>query len=153
MQEALALSASAHIVENEATVEKDENNDLSGIRILIVEDNIINQQIADEILSSAGAKTTIAGNGQEAVDIMMSNLPDVKYDIILMDLQMPVMDGFEATKYIRNTLNLKNIPIIAMTAHTKDNEWDKCAAVGMSDYATKPINVDDLFETIQKWHL
>ncbi len=121
------------------------------MRILIVEDNIINQQIAEEIISSSGAITTIANNGKEAVDLLSASLPKVNFDIILMDLQMPVLDGFEATKMIRETLGLKDLPIIAMTAHTKDSEWGKCAMVGMSDYATKPINVDSLFETIKKW--
>lgn len=120
---------------------------LSGLNILLVEDNTVNQQIAYELLSSQGIEVDIANNGTEAIDSFLHNKR--KYDVILMDLQMPYMDGFEATKYIKDIK--KQVPVIAMTARIMPEEKEKCYAVGMDDHITKPIDPYVLFTTIEKW--
>ena len=147
LQEAL-IQANILTPEIQVQIEDDDETSLKGVRILIVEDNPINQQIAEEILANAGAITTIANDGKEAVTLVAKGQT---FDIILMDLQMPAMDGFEATKVIRQTLGKETTPVIAMTAHSKAEEWERCVAAGMNDYAAKPINVEDLFSTIRKW--
>ena len=131
---------------------------LAGASVLLVEDNEINQQVAMEILSGAGLKVTVANNGQEALDSVRANA----YDAILMDVQMPVMDGYTATKKIREleakrppTSNLQSptgrLPIIAMTAHAMSGDHEKSIAAGMNDHITKPIDPVKLFETLAKW--
>ncbi|MBF0120768.1 MAG: response regulator [Desulfobacterales bacterium] len=118
---------------------------INGASILLVEDNSINQQVATEILKSAGAYIKISENGLEAVDAVS----EATFDAILMDIQMPMMDGYEATKEIRK----KGIrtPIIAVTAHAMKGDREKCLAAGMNDYVTKPIDVDELLLTLGKW--
>ncbi|RYY70213.1 MAG: response regulator [Chitinophagaceae bacterium] len=108
-------------------------------RILVVEDNVMNQKLASVILSANGFKITIADNGQQAIDI----LKEKQFDVILMDIQMPVMDGYQATKTIRNEL-LLSTPIIAMTAHALSGEKEKCISAGMNDYLSKPYKEIDL---------
>jgi CheY-like chemotaxis protein len=125
---------------------EEENRHLKGLRILLVEDNAVNQMVAEEILSSARIKVDIAANGNKAVAALKKTL----YDLVLMDVQMPEMDGFEATGRIRNELMLKEIPIIAMTAHAMYGDREKCLNAGMNDYISKPINRGDLFEVIKK---
>jgi len=112
--------------------------DLTGKKILLVEDNALNQMVAEKFLEGMGLKISIASNGVEAVDMLKKN----SYDIILMDIQMPEMDGYEATRYIRNNLNenIKNTPILAMTAHAFRDEEKKCKNAGMNDYISKPLN-------------
>lgn len=122
---------------------------LSGLKILLAEDNEVNQQITYELLSEQGIAIDIVDNGKEALDRIAQYQDEETYDMILMDLQMPVMDGLESTKQIRN-IN-KDIPIIAMTARTMLNEKDNCYEIGMNDHIAKPINPEDLFNTIQKW--
>ncbi|MEP0339410.1 MAG: PAS-domain containing protein [Alphaproteobacteria bacterium] len=119
-----------------------------GMRVLVVEDNEINQQVAQEILGHAGVVAEIAGNGQVAVE-MVSATP---YDAVLMDLQMPVMDGYEATRIIRADARHKDIPIIAMTAHAMSSERDKCLATGMNDHLTKPIDPNRLYTVLAAWN-
>ncbi len=118
-----------------------------GLRVLLVEDNILNQEVATEILSSAGISVDIANNGKEAVDAVGS----ASYDIVLMDVQMPVMGGYEATKRIRSEGQYKDLPIIAMTAHAMQGAREECLEAGMNDYISKPIDPDSLFLTIRKW--
>ncbi|MDM8524360.1 response regulator [Desulfococcaceae bacterium HSG8] len=119
-------------------------------RILVVEDNFINQEVAIEILDSAGIIADIANHGKEAVEAFCKS----SYDAILMDIQMPEMDGFEATKAIRD-FEIRNskseIPIIAMTAHAMKGDREKCFKAGMNDYITKPIDIDELFSTLNRW--
>jgi CheY-like chemotaxis protein/HPt (histidine-containing phosphotransfer) domain-containing protein len=158
---------------------------IAGARVLLVEDNEINQQVALEILQGAGLNVTVANNGQEGVDAAMKN----QYDAILMDIQMPVMDGYTATRKIRE-LQLKAqhsklkaevrgqktedtsspdvfaaagndqqpetsgqypVPIIAMTAHAMAGDEQKSIEAGMNDHVAKPIDPDQLFDTLQKW--
>lgn len=125
------------------------SNQLSGIRLLIVEDNLNNQQIARELLEDEGATVTIANHGKEAIDIL-EKTPTL-FDLVLMDLQMPVMDGFNATQYIRRTLGLKELPIIAMTANAMISDRDACLAAGMNDHIGKPFDLNNLIQTIRKY--
>ncbi len=121
---------------------------IRGAHVLLVEDNEINQQVAREILEGAGLNVSLANNGQEAIDAIHKN----EYDAVLMDVQMPVMDGYTATREIRNLKSeIRNVPIIAMTAHAMAGDADKSAAAGMDDHVTKPIDPDQLFATLQKW--
>ncbi len=120
---------------------------IDGAKILLVEDNVINQEVATEILGSAGATVEVANNGQEAIDAIAAKT----YDLVLMDLQMPVMGGYEATKFIRADRKNLNLPIIAMTAHAMQGVEAECKAAGMNDYVSKPIDPQNLFSTIVKW--
>ena len=120
---------------------------IQGARVLLVEDNEINQQVAMEILQGAGLNVTIANNGQEGVEAARTN----QYDVILMDIQMPVMDGLTAIREIRKDKNFKDLPIIAMTAHAMAGDEDKSLKAGMNGHVTKPIDPDQLFSALQKW--
>lgn len=124
--------------------------DMSGPRILIVEDNIINQQVAEKILGKNGCKGQVAANGREAVEALRRGT----YDAVLMDLQMPEMDGFEATKAIRNPsggcLN-PHVPIIALTANAQEETREKCLSAGMDDFLTKPVTPKALMHKIRQW--
>jgi signal transduction histidine kinase/DNA-binding response OmpR family regulator len=129
----------------------DELMKLRGANILLTEDNEINQQVASELLESVGFKVEIASNGQEAVDLVFKSSLPSKYDIVLMDLQMPVMDGFTATKEIRKNKDYNSLPIVAMTADAMAGVREQCLEVGMMDFVTKPINPDELFKALLKW--
>ena len=120
---------------------------LRGARVLLVEDNVINQQVAAEILQSAGVIVDIAGNGLEAVRGVRAR----HYDAVLMDVQMPVMDGLQATEAIRAIETLKALPIIAMTASVLRGDREGCLRAGMNDYVSKPINVDKMLSTLARW--
>ncbi|VXC87792.1 Histidine kinase [Enterobacterales bacterium 8AC] len=125
------------------------SHQLSGIRLLVVEDNVNNQQIARELLEDEGAKVRIANHGQEAIDILEEN--PSSFDVVLMDLQMPVMDGLSATQYIRSTLGLLELPIIAMTANAMASDRDACLAAGMNDHIGKPFDLNNLIRVIRKY--
>jgi two-component system, sensor histidine kinase and response regulator len=118
-----------------------------GILVLLAEDNILNQEVATAILRSAGMTVDIANNGKEAVAAVANKL----YDIVLMDIQMPLMGGYEATKLIRTNARYKDLPIIAMTANAMQGAREECLAAGMNDYISKPIDPDALFLVIRKW--
>ncbi len=120
---------------------------LNGHRILLVEDNPINQQVAEEIISESGMIVTITENGSEALQTLATEV----FDLILMDLQMPVMDGFEATRAIRNQERFKLLPIIAMTAHAMSGDRERCLKAGMNDHISKPIDPDELLMVLAKW--
>ncbi|MBF0477822.1 MAG: response regulator, partial [Deltaproteobacteria bacterium] len=120
---------------------------VSGSKILVVEDNEINQQVAREILERAGVSVTVAGNGREAVRLVDASA----WDVVLMDIHMPEVDGYEATRRIRQTPQHQQLPIIAMTANALKGEQEKCLAVGMNDYVSKPIDVTQLFQVLSKW--
>ncbi|HEV9038555.1 MAG TPA: response regulator, partial [Puia sp.] len=117
---------------------------LAGKRFLVVEDNEVNQLLIDQVLRRGGGEVRLAGNGEEAIGLLQGG---ESYDLIIMDLQMPVMDGYAATKYIRQELRL-SIPIIAMTATAMVDEQLRCFEVGMSDYMTKPFEFADLYRRI-----
>ncbi len=122
---------------------------LSGIRVLLAEDNVINQMVAGNILTNLGASVEIANNGREAVRCFES--PDVTFDIILMDIQMPEMDGHEATRLIRRTPRGRSIPIIAITADAMESDRDKCLTAGMNDYIAKPFELRQVSEVVARW--
>ena len=121
----------------------------SGLSVLVVEDNIVNQQVAAEILEQEGVKVEVANNGQEALDIL--NIRPHAFHLVLMDLQMPVMDGYTATRELRTNPIFSNLPIIAMTAHAMSGERESCIAAGMNDHVAKPIEVEKLFQVLKRW--
>ena len=122
---------------------------LAGARVLVVEDNAINMQVAREILQSVGVLVEAALDGSEAVAIVTAS--PYRFDAVLMDIQMPVMDGYEATRRIRQVSECRNLPIIAMTAHAMREERERCLDVGMNDHLAKPIDVDLMMETLARW--
>ena len=125
--------------------------DATGIRVLLVEDNEMNQQVATELLESAGAIVTVANHGGEAVKILTEGDQAPVFDVVFMDLQMPVMDGFTATRLLRRDPRLRKVPIIAMTAHALVEERQRCLDEGMSDHVSKPIDPDNLMSTLLRW--
>ena len=120
---------------------------LQDTRVLLVEDNEVNRELATEVLRRHGLIVDTAENGQEALD----KLAEQSYELILMDIQMPVMDGYEATKHIRSKLGLVRLPIIALTASSSSSVREKCIEVGMDDYLSKPINIHELMEMIDRF--
>ena len=126
-------------------------HDATGIRILLVEDNEMNQQVATELLQSAGATVTVANHGGEAVKILTESNQVPPFDVVFMDLQMPEMDGFTATKLLRRDPRFQKLPIIAMTAHALVEERQRCLDAGMNDHVSKPIDPDNLFSTLMRW--
>jgi two-component system, sensor histidine kinase and response regulator len=118
-----------------------------GAEVLLAEDNMINQQVATELLEGNGLIVTIANNGLEA----FQRAQEKSFDVILMDIQMPEMDGFEATSKIRGLPNFKDTPILAMTAHAMAGDREKSLAGGMVDHITKPIDPDKLFDALIRW--
>ena len=126
-------------------------HDATGIRVLLVEDNEMNQQVATELLESAGAIVTVANHGGEAVKILTEGNQPPPFDVVFMDLQMPEMDGFTATKLLRRDPRFQKFPIIAMTAHALVEERQRCLDAGMNDHVSKPIDPDNLFSTLMRW--
>lgn len=120
---------------------------IRGAQVLVVDDNLINQQVASEILQGAGVDVTLAGNGGEALRL----LNEYHYDAVLMDIQMPHMDGYQATARIRAQSRHAELPVIAMTAHAVAGYRERCLAMGMNDYVTKPIAPEKLFTTLASW--
>jgi len=118
------------------------------VSILLAEDNLINQKLAEAMLTKAGYNVDIANNGREAVDLFMLNQD--KYDLIFMDIDMPDLDGLEATREIRKN-GFKRVPVIALTAAAMQEDKDKCFQAGMDDYMTKPIKRELVFKTLKKW--
>ncbi len=116
-------------------------------RVLLVEDNEINRQVARELLESLGVDITLAVNGREAVDIVKKE----SFNLVFMDIQMPEMDGYQATKLIRNELGEKELPIIAMTAHAMTGDKERCLAAGMNDHLAKPLDPAELKMMIEQW--
>jgi PAS domain S-box-containing protein len=121
---------------------------LKGARVLLAEDNEMNQELAMELLGQAGIEVVLANNGQEAVDILAK---DANFDGVLMDCQMPEMDGYTATREIRKMPQFEKLPIIAMTANAMAGDKEKVIEAGMWDHIAKPLNVGDMFATIAKW--
>ncbi len=119
-----------------------------GCRVLLAEDNPINQVFARKLLDLMGAKTTVANNGLEAVELVQAK----KFDLVLMDCQMPRMDGYEATRKIRSLGEAyADLPIIALTAFAMAEDRNSCLAAGMNDYVTKPVEREQLVRTIAHW--
>ncbi len=120
---------------------------IKGARILLVEDNAINQQVATELLEQAGFVVTAVSNGNQGVQAVKRS----EYDLVLMDIQMPEMDGHEATRIIREKRSFDSLPIVALTAHAMAGEREKALDSGMNDYLSKPIKSEDLYAVLTKW--
>jgi len=133
--------------DHRAGLKTDQSVKIRGAKILLVEDNEINQQVAQKILQQMGAQMAIASNGLQALEM----LEEADYDLVLMDVQMPVMDGYEATKRIRSNTRWSELPVIAMTAHAMNEDRVKSLEVGMNDQINKPVNPNELFATIAKY--
>ena len=138
-------------IERRTLSKRNKNLDLRSVQnasALLVEDNIINQQVASELLRRVGVITTIAENGEKAVQMIKES----RFDIVFMDIQMPVMDGLTAAKKIRNLgKEFENLPIVAMTAHAMKGDKEQSLEAGMNDHITKPIDPDRLYACLLKW--
>jgi two-component system, sensor histidine kinase and response regulator len=128
---------------------RDERLRLDGLRVLLVEDNALNQQLAHELLTRRGAQVTVAQHGQEALDLLRQ--PGAHHDVVLMDLQMPVMDGYQATQAIRQDPALRDTPVLAMTAHAMVEERERCLALGMQGHLSKPLDPLTLYATLSPY--
>jgi CheY-like chemotaxis protein len=122
-------------------------DDIAGACILLVEDNVFSQQVGKELLEEANATVVVANNGKEAIDMMLRQ----RFDCVLMDLQMPVMDGFETTRMIRSDPRLRDAVVIAMTANAGLDDQANALAAGMNEFVTKPTSPNLLFEVIAGW--
>jgi len=120
---------------------------IQGAEILLAEDNPLNQQVATELLIDAGFKVEVAGNGRIAVEMAQAR----HYDIILMDMQMPEMDGIEATRLLRALPTWATLPIVAMTANAMQADRERCLEAGMNDFVSKPIELDELWRALLRW--
>ncbi|MDP3423412.1 MAG: response regulator [Burkholderiaceae bacterium] len=123
---------------------------LRGMNILLAEDNRVNQMLARKLIEAKGASVDVVSDGQQALDRLHDTGPD-HYHLVLMDLQMPVMDGYTATQRLRADRRFDHMPIVAMTAHAMVEEVERCAALGMNDHLTKPINPDKLYRTLARY--
>ena len=129
--------------------QSEERAPVAGARVLVAEDNKINQQVAREILERFGLEVEIVANGKQALELVAANAD--RFDAVLMDLQMPEIDGYEATRAIRTQVNNQTMPIIAMTAHALQTERQHCLDAGMNDYVSKPVDPDQLLATLARW--
>ena len=126
---------------------RDNEARLAGARILLVEDNLFNRELAVDLLSGAGMEVTIAEDGRQALALLERE----RFDGVLMDCQMPVMDGYEATRLVRQHPHLRDLPVIAMTANAMVGDREKVLAAGMNDHIVKPINIEEMFSTLARW--
>ncbi len=145
----LLNTLTGNTVDEHRSLDADAN--LNGMRVLLAEDNIINQQLAVELMECRGIAVTIANNGQEALDRLAAVAPD-HFHLVCMDLQMPVMDGYEATRRLRADPRYFSLPIVAMTAHAMVEERERCLALGMNGHISKPIEPDDLYATLAHYY-
>jgi signal transduction histidine kinase/DNA-binding response OmpR family regulator len=123
----------------------------NGMRVLLVEDNLINQRLAIELMKIRGIDVAVANNGQEAIDQLNAVAPDF-YHLVLMDLQMPIMDGYETTRALRADSRYVELPIIAMTAHAMIEERERCEKIGMNGHISKPIDPDDFYAVLANYY-
>ncbi|MGE4424556.1 MAG: transporter substrate-binding domain-containing protein [Pseudodesulfovibrio sp.] len=147
VMDVLGYGAERNRLEDSAQVDVPGLEAIRGARILLVEDNDINQQVARELLEGAGLVVTVAEDGLKAVEQVQS----APFDLVLMDIQMPVMDGFQATRQIRLQSRFEDLPIVAMTAHAMAGDRQKSSEAGMNDHVTKPINPNELFAALVRW--
>jgi CheY-like chemotaxis protein len=142
-----APSKGAEGKRGDKTSGKEKLKPILGAKILLTEDNEVNQLVASRILNNAGFIVDIANNGLEAVEKVQAE----KYDLVLMDIQMPEMDGLTASKTIRALPGFADLPIVAMTAHAMSGDRELSLAAGMNDHVSKPININELFNALAKW--
>ncbi|MCP4320740.1 MAG: response regulator, partial [Alteromonadales bacterium] len=148
--DAFGCSPAESIKMNELNIENDTALDaIRGSRILLAEDNELNQQVMLELLEGNGLSVTIANNGREAVDLLIEN-PN-GFDLVLMDIQMPILDGYGATAEIRQDRRFKNLPILAVTAHAMAGEKEKSISLGLNDHIIKPIDPQALNDALLRW--
>jgi PAS domain S-box-containing protein len=147
VQAGISASLRPQAAVREPAAAGDARGRLCGARILLVEDNPINQELALALLGEAGIEVTVAGNGQEALDMLARQ----DFDAVLMDCQMPVMDGYAATRALRQLPLRNSLPVIAMTANAMVGDRDAALAAGMNDHIAKPINVQEMFATLARW--
>jgi CheY-like chemotaxis protein len=121
------------------------------VHVLVVEDNEINQQIAAELLQAVGVEVSLAANGREALDRLLAAPDPLPWTLVLMDIQMPVMDGHQAVQEIRRHPRFASLPVVAMTAHALAEERERCLAEGMNDHLSKPIDPEALYRVIARW--
>ncbi|MDR2302518.1 MAG: response regulator, partial [Deltaproteobacteria bacterium] len=141
------MSKARRSIREESEKERSEIEKIKGAKILLAEDNELNQLVATKILKNAGFVVEVAANGREAVEKVKAK----NYDLVLMDIQMPEMDGLTASEAIRNMPGFEELPIVAMTAHAMSGDKEASLAAGMNDHVTKPINVKDLFQALNRW--
>ncbi|MBF0126157.1 MAG: response regulator [Magnetococcales bacterium] len=141
------ISSNQHVEIQVLNEELATSSRIGGARVLLAEDNYINQQVASELLARVGVTVEIANNGQEAVEKVQGHT----YDAVLMDVQMPIMDGHAATRAIRSDPGFQTLPIIAMTAHVLESAREASLASGMNDHITKPIDIKQLYATLTRW--
>jgi PAS domain S-box-containing protein len=145
---ALGLASLASVqAERRSGARMDHRSMLKGARILLVEDNEINREVALELLGAQGATIVTAADGREALQVLERE----RFDAVLMDCQMPVMDGFAATRALRERPALRDLPVIAMTANAMVGDRERTLAAGMNDHITKPIDIDEMFATLARW--
>jgi signal transduction histidine kinase/DNA-binding response OmpR family regulator len=143
----LASLVSVHAERRKGGRLADARSKLNGARILLVEDNEINREVALELLAAPGITVVTAADGREA----LQTLERERFDAVLMDCQMPVMDGYAATRALRERPALRDLPVIAMTANAMVGDRERTLAAGMNDHIAKPINVDEMFTTLARW--
>lgn len=129
-------------------MENSRTHSLQGKHVLVVEDNELNRLVMQGLLKKVGIQVTIAVHGQEAVEMLRG---DHAFDLVLMDIQMPVMGGHEATRIIRQELKCLDLPIVGLTAHALNAEKQRCLDLGMDDFLTKPVFPDLLYSTIERF--
>lgn len=117
------------------------------LKILVVEDNPLNMKLINVILHSQGVKVLAAENAEDGIEICKTSQPD----LVLMDIQLPGMDGLEATRIIKNNQHLKHIPVVALTAHAMEGDEEKAYRVGFDGYITKPIDTDTFMESVRSY--
>jgi polar amino acid transport system substrate-binding protein len=152
LHDAIMLAMGHELVSETRTSNRSDQADaaiakLRGAHVLLVEDNEINQELALELLSSNGIRVEVANDGQEALDLLAKE----SFDGVLMDCQMPVMDGYEATRKLRAQERFKDLPVLAMTANAMAGDREKVLAAGMNDHIAKPINVQEMFSIMARW--
>jgi len=125
---------------------RQQRTSLTRARIFVVEDNLVNQKVAVRMLQKDGCRCDVAANGREALDATMN----ISYDLVLMDCQMPIMDGYAATRQIR-LAGKRQLPIIAMTANAMEGDRQRCLDAGMDDFITKPVKKDILLTRVHAW--
>jgi len=146
LYDAIVKATSPSVTQSHSLLKTTER--LRGLHVLVVEDNLLNQKVARELLEKNGARVTMASNGVEGK--MRALAADVPFDVILMDMQMPGIDGIEATRQIRTHARMHSVPIIALTANAMSSDHEACIAVGMVDHISKPVELEELVSTIER---